>query len=181
MNDKGKVVSKHRYTFWEKIYYPEIFKGVRISLKHFFGNIRKGKYIPTIQYPEQKQEYPEIFRGRHRLMQRDDGTLRCVACMMCSTACPADCIHIEAEEVDDKSIEKKAKVFVIDELRCVFCGLCVEACPTDAIRMDTKEHVPPEYSREAFVYDMDMLLKNSGKSIAVQGGDPNYILNPPKK
>ena len=181
MSNKGKIVSKHKYTFWEKIYYPEIAKGVGVSLKHFFGNIRKRKYIPTLQYPEETQEYPEIFRGRHRLMQRDDGALRCVACMMCATACPAECIYIEAEESDDKNIEKQAKVFVIDQLRCVFCGLCVEACPTDAIRMDTKEHVPPEYTREAFVYDIDMLLKKSGKSIAIQGGDPSYILNPPKK
>ncbi len=181
MTKKGKVISKHKYTFWEKIYYPEIIKGVGVSLKHFFGNITKKKYIPTLQYPEEKQEYPEIFRGRHRLMERDDGTLRCVACMMCATACPAECIYIEAEEVEDKTIEKKAKVFVIDELRCVFCGLCVEACPTDAIRMDTKEHVPPEYSREAFVYDMEMLLNKAGKSIAVQGGDPSYMLNPKKQ
>ena len=178
MTKKGKLVSKHKYTFWEKIYYPEIMKGVKVSLKHFFGNITKRKYIDTLQYPEEKQEYPEIFRGRHRLMEREDGTLRCVACMMCATACPSECIYIEAEEVDDKKIEKRAKVFVIDELRCVFCGLCVEACPTDAIRMDTKEHVPPEYSREAFIYDMNKLLDKAGKSIAVQGGDPNYLLNP---
>ncbi len=181
MTKKGKIVSNHKYTFLEKIYYPEILKGVGVSLKHFWGNIKKNrKFTNTLQYPEEKQEYPEIFRGRHRLMERKDGSLRCVACMMCATSCPAQCIYIEAEDVEDKEIEKRAKVFVIDELRCVFCGLCVEACPTDAIRMDTKEHVPPEYNREAFIYDMSTLLNKAGKSIAIQGGDPNYILDTKK-
>lgn len=174
MEKKGIVVSNHKYSLKESIYFPELWKGIKISLKHFFANIIKSKYIVTQQYPEVKIAYPERFRGKHRLMTRDDGTLRCVACMMCATACPAECIYIEAEDVGDIQIEKRAKVFVIDELRCVFCGLCVEACPTDAIRMDTGEHVPPEYSREAFIYDKNTLLKNAGKSIAVQGGDSNY-------
>ncbi len=179
---KNKIISKHKYSFKEKLYYPEIFRGIAVSLKHFWGNFKyfgfsrkERKFTDTLEYPEEKLKYPEIFRGKHRLMKRDDGSLRCVACMMCATACPAECIYIEAEDTKTE-IEKKARVFVIDELRCVFCGLCVEACPTDAIRMDTKEHVQPEYSREAFVYDMDKLLENAGRSIAIQGGKQSQIL-----
>ena len=57
---------------------------------------------------------------------------------MCATACPAECIFIEAEERFDEHDEKKRpKEFKIDLLECVFCGYCVEACPCDAIRMDT--------------------------------------------
>ncbi len=178
MNKKTKIVSNHKYTFIEKIYYPEVFKGMGVSWRHFWGNFKyfglaakkERKYTPTLQYPEEKNIYPDIFRGKHRLMKREDGSLRCVACMMCATGCPAQCIYIEAEDMGGEH-EKKAKVFVIDELRCVFCGICVEVCPTDAIRMDTKEHVEPEYSREAFVYDMDRLLENAGQSIAIQGGE----------
>jgi len=97
---------------------------------------------------------------------REDGKPRCVACYMCATACPAQCIYIEAGEYDSSDpaaesrvIEKFPSVFVIDELRCIDCGLCVEACPKDAIRMDTGQHVASEYAREAFVYDIPKLLK----------------------
>ncbi len=175
MAKKGIVVSKHKYTLSEKLYYPEIFKGMGVSIRHFFANIFKKKYTVTLQYPEQKESYTERFRGKHRLMTREDGSLRCVACMMCATACPAECIYIEAEDVGDSLVEKRAKLFVIDELRCIFCGLCVEACPTDAIRMDTGEHVEPEYTREAFIYDKKKLLQKTGRSVAIQGGDSDYI------
>jgi NADH-quinone oxidoreductase subunit I len=118
--------------------------------------------ITTISYPEQRRIYPDRFRGVHRLTQRSDGAVRCVACMCCSTACPAQCIHIEAGEYpeDDtrRGYEKYPVKFVIDELRCIFCGYCVEACPCDAIRMDTGMHAVPYDSREQFIYSKDMLL-----------------------
>jgi NADH-quinone oxidoreductase subunit I len=78
---------------------------------------------------------------------------------MCASACPAQCIYIEAAEVDGDPIEKYPKQFVIDELRCVVCGFCVEACPKDAIRMDTGEHPPPTYQREEQIYDLGRLLR----------------------
>ena len=78
---------------------------------------------------------------------------------MCATACPAQCIYIEAAEVEGDPIEKYPVQFVIDELRCVVCGFCVEACPKDAIRMDTGEHPPPTYEREGQIYDVKRLLR----------------------
>ena len=107
------------------------------------GN-RKKTDIATIEYPEEKKAYPERHRGLHRLMLRDDGQVRCVACMMCPTVCPAHCITIVPEEAPDGRIEKRPKIFEIDELRCVVCGLCAEACPCDAIRMDTLDHAKPD-------------------------------------
>jgi NADH-quinone oxidoreductase subunit I len=122
----------------DQLFLPAIVAGLKTTMRHFFKNtFSREKYISTIQYPEEKVTYPERFRGMHRLVQREDGTPRCVACFMCATACPARCIHIEAAETEDTSIEKFPQVFDIDELRCVVCGLCVEACPCDAIRMDT--------------------------------------------
>ena len=86
-----------------------------------------------------RRNYSERFRGRHILKTREDGTLRCVACYMCETACPADCIHIEAGEHPVLAYEKYPVTFEIDFLRCVMCGYCVDACPKDAIWM-TKDY-----------------------------------------
>jgi NADH-quinone oxidoreductase subunit I len=169
-------------------------KGLGITIKHFARNLflpmRKAaarskagaptddswhNEIETVQYPEEKVTYPERFRGLHRLMLRDDGAVRCVACMCCPTVCPAHCITIIPEESDDKGIEKRPAVFEIDELRCVVCGLCVEACPCDAIRMDTGEHAKPVEDRALAIETKASMMGRGIRSIAVQGGEgPNW-------
>ena len=163
----------------ERMYIPELLRGLAITTKHFFRNMfgtrdtnpqvvdRTGtSLMTTVEYPEEKPIYPEGYRGLHRLVPRDDGKPRCVACYMCATICPAQCIYIEAGEYEEgegasasQVIEKFPTRFVIDELRCIVCGLCVEACPKDAIRMDTYMHTPSEYNRQNFVYDIPKLLK----------------------
>jgi NADH-quinone oxidoreductase subunit I len=90
--------------------------------------------------------------------------------MMCPTACPAHCITIVPEETADGRIEKRPKIFEIDELRCVVCGLCAEACPCDAIRMDTLEHAMPTYRRVDAILDKEELLSRGTRSEAKQGG-----------
>jgi NADH-quinone oxidoreductase subunit I len=166
----AKVVSVHR-GLWEDLYLPELIRGIGITLRHFFVNTFGSKEIVTIRYPEEKRVYPPRFRGVHRLMLRQDGSVRCVACMMCSTVCPANCIHIEAgERTDGTSIEKFPVRFDIDELVCVVCGLCVEACPCDAIRMDTGIHMPPVGHRSEATFAKEDLTALGSQGIAVQGG-----------
>jgi NADH-quinone oxidoreductase subunit I len=171
------VVTPEDRSFLVQSYIPEVSRGVAISMKHFFANTRemlRGERpdpvterldpgISTISYPEQKRPYPERFRGVHRLTVRMDGkSPRCVACLCCSTACPAQCISIEAGEYPEgdprHGYERFPVQFVIDELRCIFCGFCVEACPCDAIRMDTGVHAPPYDSRDQFIYHEDALI-----------------------
>ena len=165
----------------ERMYVPELLKGLAISTRHFFRNLfgtrdtntqvvdRKGtSLMTTVQYPEEKPIYPDGYRGLHRLVPREDGKPRCVACYMCATICPAQCIYIEAgeyettaDDAESRVIEKFPTQFVIDELRCIVCGFCVDACPKDAIRMDTYKHTPPEYNRQGFVYDIPRLLNGA--------------------
>ena len=158
----AKLVSKPAPDALQQSYVAEIGKGLAFTMKRFAKNTftklpsqeeREApgasgpNEIATINYPEEKRDYPERFRGVHRLTQRADGSPRCVACLCCSTACPAQCIHIvpgEYEPDDPRyGYERYPVKFVIDELRCIFCGYCVEACPCDAIRMDTGMHMPP--------------------------------------
>jgi NADH-quinone oxidoreductase subunit I len=155
---------------WVQAYLPEVARGLAVTTRQFFRNLFGGRDVVTIQYPEVKREYPLRYRGLHRLTYRDDGQVRCVACMCCSTICPANCIHIVAAEHDDPSIEKYPASFVIDELRCIVCGLCVEACPCDAIRMDTGIHAHPFYERDKAFLDKEALLSMGCPSTAKQGG-----------
>ena len=153
----------------QRTYLPEILKGLGVTMRHFFANVFTRKYTVTVEYPEQKVEYPERFRGLHRLMHREDGSVRCVACMLCPTVCPAHCITIVAEDAQNPQ-EKRPKLFEIDELKCVVCGLCVEACPCDAIRMDTGVHAAATDFRGDAVLGKVDLMKRGGLSTAVQGG-----------
>jgi NADH-quinone oxidoreductase subunit I len=177
----GKLVSKPGRTFMEQAYVPEIVKGLSVTMRHFFKNTfnkRENTDIVTIAYPEEKRVYPERFRGVHRLTQRTDGSPRCVACLCCSTACPAQCIHIEAAEYQPGDArfgyERFPKVFVIDELRCIFCGYCVEACPCDAIRMDTGIHMPASTRREHFIFDKEMLISLPGQDGTFLTANPRH-------
>jgi NADH-quinone oxidoreductase subunit I len=171
-----KVVNRPG-SFSQEMYLPAIAEGLGVTFRHFVKNfalnvagMRKKSDIVTIQYPEEKKQYPERNRGLHRLMLRDDGQVRCVACMMCPTVCPAHCITIVPEEAPDGRIEKRPKIFEIDELRCVVCGLCAEACPCDAIRMDTLDHAKPTYRRVDAILDREELMSRGIASTAVQGG-----------
>jgi NADH-quinone oxidoreductase subunit I len=194
-----KVIPRPNRTPQVQSYVPEWLKGTALTMKHFFENTKERMLgqkrdpvlenfdggITTIEYPEERRPYPERYRGLHRLTTREDGSPRCVACLCCSTACPAQCIHIEpaeyAEGDERRGYERYPSVFVIDELRCVFCGFCVEACPCDAIRMDTGMHPAAYDSREQFIYDRPILLSMVGRdgarkteNLRHEPGDPSH-------
>jgi NADH-quinone oxidoreductase subunit I len=115
-------------------------------------------HASTIQFPEEKRPTSGRYRGVHLLTVREDGTPKCVACYMCATACPAECIYIEAGERPEPTIEKYPTRFEIDLLRCVYCGFCVDACPEEAIFM-SRENDLVGTSREELIIDRDRLME----------------------
>ncbi|MBU1625882.1 NADH-quinone oxidoreductase subunit I [bacterium] len=159
----GKIVERKELNFLEKSYIPEIIRGLVVTSKHFFRNLFNWKKIPTIQYPEVKHELSDRLRGKHRLMLYEDGRLRCTACFLCATACPAKCITITAAEHEDPKVEKYPIEYTIDLSKCVFCGFCFEACPCDAIRMDAGLTKTTSYKREELKLTIDILSKKVDK------------------
>ena len=164
-----KVVRRPELTFWEKFYVPQIICGLKITTTHFFRNLfihiahrlrllQRLRAGVTIQYPEELRPLMSRYRSRHRLTVREDGTPRCVGCMLCETVCPARCITIVPGEHPDPNVEKYPVRFDIDLGVCVYCGYCVEVCPEDAIRMDTGILDLSAYSREAMRLDIHELM-----------------------
>ncbi len=91
-------------------------------------------------------------------MNKDaEGRVKCVACFLCATACPAHCIDIVGIESPWPDREKYPESFAIDELRCIFCGMCEEACPVDAIELTSFFDLTGR-SREEMIFDKEKLL-----------------------
>ncbi len=149
-----KWVEEHRLGFWEQLYIPAIMDGLKTTVRHIFK-----PQVHTEQYPEQEPKLPANYRGVHRLNRDEQGRVKCVACYMCATACPAHCIDIvaAAAPTEWKDREKYPEMFVIDELRCIYCGMCEEACPVDAIELTTLYDLTG-LSREQMVFDKEKLL-----------------------
>jgi len=145
----------------ERLYLPQILAGMATTLRHTFNVRRRNEVVK--QYPEQTREglgqlRVANYRGVHRLNKDPDGRVACVACFMCSTACPANCIHIEAGESPWPDREKYPVKFDIDELRCIYCGMCEEACPVDAIEL-TPNYELVGRTRAEMIFDKEKLLQ----------------------
>ena len=167
-----RMKRKEELTLIEKLYFVEVLKGISVTAGHLirnffklslrFSGLTKERGIATYQYPDEIRPYPPRFRGRHRLTLKEDGSVKCTACFLCATACPAKCIFITPAEHADSSIEKYPARYEIDTLLCVYCGYCVDACPVDAIRMDTGMH-PEIYSNDpsSYIEDKETLMLRS--------------------
>jgi NADH-quinone oxidoreductase subunit I len=160
----GTINISKKYTAKQKSYLPAIMIGLKITMKRFIQGLFFGKNN-TIQYPEVKREYSQRFRGMHFISVDKNKTENCTACYLCETICPAECIHIVADERDEDENpygvkkEKKPVSFDIDALRCCFCGFCEEACPKDAIKLSRNYELAVD-SREEAIYDLDHLKRD---------------------
>jgi len=148
----------------ELLYLPAIFAGLATTFRHLF----KPKI--TQEFPEVRPQLPANYRGVHRLNRDEQGRTKCVACYMCSTACPAHCIDIVAAPSPWPDREKYHETFVIDELRCIYCGMCEQACPVDAIELTTLFDLTG-FSREEMMFDKEKLLSVFDQTVKA-GTDP---------
>jgi len=151
--------------FWEATYLPAIAQGLRTTVEHV---IRRETV--TQQYPEVRPTLPKNYRGVHRLNRDDQGRVKCVACFLCSTACPARCIDIVAAEAPWPDRDKFPQKFVIDELKCIYCGMCEEACPVDAIEL-TGIYDLTGQTRQEMLFDREKLLSVYDETVN-SGVDP---------
>ncbi len=151
-------VSRETEKGFKKGYLVSTLLGLNETIQVFFKQIFKLEESATVQWPEQEYQYSDRFKGAHFLTKRPDGQVRCTACFLCATNCPAQCIHIEAGESPDGGIEKFPLRFEIDILRCVFCGYCEEACPVDAIRLGPEYSMAGVAGEQKWVYTKEYLL-----------------------
>lgn len=157
-------ITEPKLSAWENTYVPAVLSGLGTTLGHMFRSIR-GDH-KTLSYPEERRELKPVleggmstkhYRGVHRLNRDEQGRVKCVACYMCATACPAHCIHIVGDQAPWEDREKYPIKFDIDELRCIYCGMCEEACPVDAIEL-TYEYDIVGMSRQELIFDKEKLL-----------------------
>ncbi len=136
-----------------KMYLPLFAQGLSTTVKHLFSP------KVTVSFPDERPAIgiPLIYRGVHRLNKDEQGRVKCVACFLCATACPAHCIDIVGVESPWPDREKYPESFTIDELRCIFCGMCEEACPVDAIELTSLLDLTGR-SREEMIFDKEKLL-----------------------
>jgi len=129
-------------------YVKPILKGLAFTLKNLFSK------PVTLQYPTEKTERSDRWRGLHRLNRDEEGNLLCVACGLCAAICPSRAISIIPYEEEGGT--RHPEKFVIDELRCIFCGFCQEVCPKGAISL-TKVYDYVDYDRRNFIFDIEKL------------------------
>ena len=97
----------------------------------------------TQQYPFERKEAPERFRGR---VHYEPGG--CTGCQLCVKDCPAYALELI-------TIDKAANRFVMRYHmdRCVYCGQCVISCRFSSLRMAHDEWELAATSRSPFVID----------------------------
>jgi NADH-quinone oxidoreductase chain I len=138
------------------LFLTELWRGLAALLDIFFD----PKAMYTINYPQEKTPVSPRFRGEHALRRYPTGEERCIACSLCSAACPALAITIEAEPRPDGS--RRTTRYDIDGSKCIYCGLCQEACPVDAI-VESPTLESAVETHEELLWNKEKLLSNGDR------------------
>lgn len=128
-------------------------KSLLIGMKHTGYYFTHHKEIITQNYPEERPQLSERFRGEVVMTHNENNEHKCTGCTACELACPNGTIKIvtKFEQTPEGKKKKAIDKFVYHLELCTMCNLCVVACPTDAIKMDQ--------AYEHSVFDRSQLTK----------------------
>ena len=134
-----------------KIFLVDLIKGLSLTFRY-----QHPKEIYTEQYPMQRPQVAERYRGAPRLnVNPDTDETLCIACDLCALACPENLIVVSSER-NPNTRRKELTTFTYDLSRCMFCGLCEDACPTDCLEL-TQDFELATYTREGAIWDRQTL------------------------
>ena len=158
------IVKRDKLSFWERLYLPALWGGLRVTGRHFVRTFFRGKAV-TMEYPEEKWVVPPGYRGAPYLVRDQESRTKCVSCQLCEFVCPPKAIRITPPgpqgSPEAGNVEKAPKEFEINMLRCIFCGFCQEVCPEEAIFL-MKDYSLTGTSREEMIYNKEKLLALGG-------------------
>ena len=165
------TVNRKALNFWERLYLPVVFGGLKVTGRHLFRTLFRGKAV-TMEYPEQKWTLPTGYRGAPYLVKDQEGSTKCVSCQLCEFVCPPKAIRItppgnDGRKADRTNAEKMPAEFEINMLRCIFCGFCQEVCPEEAIFLQ-QDYSLTALSRGELIYNKEKLLSLGGVSPGIQ-------------
>lgn len=135
----------------QKLLLVDLVKGLSLTFRY-----QNPKQVYTEQYPMQRPQVAERYRGAPRLnVNPDTNETLCIACDLCALACPEHLIVVNSER-NPTTKRKELTNFTYDLSRCMFCGLCEDACPTDALEL-TQDFEIASYSRTGMIWDRQTL------------------------
>ena len=144
------VVNMDWKDFLRRIFLIDLIKGLRLTFSY-----QRPDATYTEQYPLERPPVAERYRGAPRLNNHpESGETLCIACNLCSIACPENLIVVGWARTEDR--KKRLTTFTYDLSRCMFCGLCEDACPVDALEL-TQDFEIANYSREGMIWDRQAL------------------------
>lgn len=120
--------------------------GMAITFREFFSP------TVTVQYPYQRLEMSERYRGHIQLIGDEEGKPNCIVCMMCQRSCPSGCISLSGRKEEGQK-KKVLDSYVLDFTTCSLCGSCVESCNFNALEF-SKEFNLASTRREDFIIDL---------------------------
>src|SRR5271169_198381 len=139
--------------FLGKVLMADLVKGLGVTFRN-----QSPKQVVTEQYPLQRPQIAERFRGAPRLNNNPEtNETLCIACDLCALACPENLIVVGSER-NPATRRKELTEFTYDLSRCMFCGLCEDACPVDALEL-TQDFELASYNREGMIWDRQTLEK----------------------
>ncbi|HET8666996.1 MAG TPA: NADH-quinone oxidoreductase subunit I [Terriglobales bacterium] len=141
-----------------KVFLVDLIKGLGVTFRY-----QKPSEIYTEQYPMQRPDIAERYRGLPRLNNNaDDDTTMCIACDLCALACPEHLIVVKSER-NPTTKRKEMTTWTVDVSRCMFCGLCEDACPTDCLEL-SQDYEFATYERN-FIMDRLTLEKGTQPTV----------------